>query len=180
MHEHSPAQSQFSRTRVSHAGFTLIEVVSSLAIMTVLMLGLSGALMISASAIPDTNEYGQADQQVHLGMAQVEDDLRLASSILLVGTSGTDQTLTLTMESLGVLGESSSVKYSYNKSAGTLSRKADTEAEEVVLSNINASTISTVLDGTNIRQVYILLDVKGTKQQLFERHVVLPNKPGVG
>jgi len=172
-------QNQLHRTCRRKPGFTLIEVVTSLSIMSVLMLGLSGSLMISVAAIPRTDEYAQSDAAVHSAMTMVRDDLRLTTKVVILGSKGSDFTVSLVMGSNGAIGESSAIVYQFNKSAGSLTRKTDSDATVVLISNIKSLDIVPTLDGTNVRVLQIVLEVNGTMQGLFERHFILPNRPGV-
>ena len=159
-------------------GFTLIEVVTSLAIMSVLMLGLSGAVMLGAHAIPTLSDTGIADQVVINVTNQLRSDLRESASIQYRTSSG-DSEIRLVFKSAGAKGAPSLVTYRYTASADTLSRKVDVLGEVIVLSNVSAFAVNVRQDGSDANVMYFLFYVNDTIQRFYEIHAVLPDKPEV-
>ena len=118
--------SGFKNQGIQHArsGFTLVEVVTSLAIMSVLMLGLSGAVMIGSHAVPTTTDIGLADQSVMNVTNQLRTEFRYCSRIQYRSNAGSLQ-MQLTMKSTTAAGAPSSVSYYYSAEDDTLSRIVD-------------------------------------------------------
>lgn len=168
MHKHS-------RNKV-RAGFTLIEVATSLSIISVLILGLSGAVMIGSHAIPSTTDTGIADQTTINVLNQLRDDLREATTVRYRTGSG-DVEIKLAMKDAGAAGSPGQVVYTYDASVDTLSRKVDALTEEIVLTGILAFAVSMTQDGADANVMYFLLYVNDTIQRFYEIHATLPYKP---
>ena len=168
----------FTTVKQSRAGFTLIEVVTSLMIMSVLMIGLSGAVVVGAHAIPTSTAVGFADQEVIDVMNQFRSDFREATSVA-TRSVASKRSLTLEFKSNGAKGSPGVVKYLYNSSTGIFFRQMDSHTEEAVLNNIEAFEISIVKEDGFIRRVNILMTVGGTIQQRYEVHALLPAMPEV-
>jgi len=160
------------------SGFTLIELSVSLAIMAVLMLGLSGAVMISAHAIPTTTETGIADQQAIDVMNQLRTDLANSSTIM-YRSNGLGAKLTLTINPTGATGEPSTVVYGYTVSTKVLERKVDAGPSVTVLTNILSFSFSINQTASVANSAHAMVGVDKTIEAIFEMHALLPYKPGV-
>ncbi len=167
-----------SKRMKSRSAFTLIEVVTSLAIMSVLMLGLSGAIMIGAHAIPTENDVGQADQQVVEVLNQLRADLREADGIRM-RTSASFVVFRLRMIDSGASGTPKQIDYSYTISTGVLVRKVDDQPVKTMLTGIKQYDLSVEeLDG-EFCSFNLVMNVPATKQGTFDLHAALPVKPQV-
>lgn len=165
-----------SRPMTARSAFTLIEVVTSLAIMSVLMLGLSGAIMIGAHAIPTENDIGQADQRVIEVLNQLRADLREADGIR-ISTSASFVVFRLRMINSGASGAPTQIDYSYTISTGVLVRKVDSQPVKTALTAIKQYDLSVEeLDGEYC-SFNLVLNVPATKQGTFDLHAALPVKP---
>lgn len=162
--------------RPVRSGFTLIEVVTSLAIMSVLMLGLSGAVMIGAHAVPTTTDIGLADQMVINATNQLRTDLRSCTRIQ-AREDGSTIEMQLTIKPTGSAGAPSSVRYAYSKDKDTLSRTVDALDPVVVLSGLTMLVVEQTKDGTDASMVYVFMVVDDTIQRMYEMHIALPDKP---
>ena len=158
--------------------FTLIEVVTSLAIMSVLMLGLSGAIMIGAHAIPTENDVGQADQQVVEVLNQMRADLQEANGIRL-RTSASFVVFRLRMIDSGARGTPTQIDYSYTISTGVLVRKVDDQPVKTVLTGIKQFDLSVDEQAGELVGFHLVMNVPGTIQGTFDIHAALPAKPEV-
>ena len=165
---------------VSHkrSAFTLIEVVTSLSILSILMIGLSSAVLIGSHAIPTTADAGLNDQAVIDGMNQFRNDLREATSIQYRVTADKKQVV-LQIKAAGAKGTPTSVGYSYTESTGTFKRQVDAQSAVVLISGISAFTVSISQDGPDARVVYLLMVVDDTIQRIYEMHAALPDTPEV-
>ncbi len=162
----------------SRPGFTLIEVATSLSIISVLILGLSGAVMISSHAIPSATDTGIADQTTIDVLNQLRADLREATTIR-YRTSGGSVEIVLAMKDAGAAGSPAQVNYNYNATDDTLSRKVDVLDGEVVLTGVLAFAMSLTQDGADANNMYFLMYVNDTIQKFYEIHAALPYKPEV-
>ena len=167
-----------STKKHSTPGFTLIELTTSLVIMSILMLGLSGAVMISSHAIPTLTETGLADQAVIDALNELRVDLSRAATIH-YSPGVTAKILTLTIKSTGTPGEPSAVTYTYNASAHTLRRKTDTQPEIVLISGVDSFAITLTTEGSDARSLLLVLSAQGTLQRTFDMQALMPDKPGV-
>ena len=160
------------------SGFTLIEVATSLSVISVLLLGLSSAVMIGSHAIPSTTDTGIADQAVVGALNQYRNDLREAiTARYRTGASGSE--IQLEMKDAGAAGSPSRVVYTYSNITDTLVRKVDLLDEATVMSGIVSFTVSLSQDGADANVAYTLLVASDTIQKIFEVHVALPYKPEV-
>ena len=163
-------------TQSRRAGFTLIEVVTSLVIMSVLMLGLSGAVMVGAHAIPTETAIGVADQEVIDVLNQLRSDFREASSIT-TRTSISKISIMLAIKSNSANGAPQTVMYFYDSTNESLVRQMDDHGEVIVLDNIEAFEASFTKDADAVRIASLFLTVRGTIQQRYEVHAALPAMP---
>ena len=167
----------YSKNR-RRSGFTLIEVATSLSVISVLLLGLSSAVMIGSHAIPSTTDTGIADQMVIDALNQYRSDLREAVTIKHRSNGGGSE-IQLVMKDAGAAGSPAKVVYTYSKITDTLTRQVDLLDEEVVISGVPSFAVSLGTDGADANTVYTLLIVSDTIQTTFEVHVGLPYKPEV-
>ncbi|PCI10939.1 hypothetical protein COB72_02120 [bacterium] len=169
------------RPRNSHkkrSGFTLIEVATSLSVISVLLLGLSSAVMIGSHAIPSTTDTGIADQAVIDALNQYRSDLREAVTIK-HRSNGSGSEIQLVMKDAGAAGSPAKVVYTYSNISETLVRKVDLLDDVTVMSGIKSFAVSLSQDGADANVVYTLLVASDTIQTTFEVHVALPYKPEV-
>ena len=157
-------------------GFTLIEVVTSLSIITVLMLGLSGAVMIASHAIPTTIDTGLSDQVVIDGLNQLRADLREASSVQ-IRSSAVETQIRLEMTDAGASGSSAVIIYRYTVSTKIVERETDSQGSYQIMSGVDVFALSLTDDGTDVSVVYLLVLVQSTIQRIYEMHALLPDKP---
>ncbi len=162
----------------ARSGFTLIEVATSLSVVSVLLLGLSSAVMIGSYAIPSKTDTGIADQTVIDALNQYRSDLREAVTIK-YRSSGGGAEIQLDMKDAGAAGSPLSVVYTYSNISDTLVRKVDLLDEVIVMSGIISFTVSLSQDGPDANIAYTLLVTSDTIQKIFEVHVALPYKPEV-
>ena len=158
------------------SAFTLIETVISLSIMSVLLLGLSGAVMIGSRAIPTGTQIGVADQQVIDALNLFRSDLRMTSSITHTKFASA-HIFTLDIKDTGTPGTPARIAYTYDSNGGSFSRSISGRDDEVLISNITALATSIEKDGADASVLWMLLGVEGTIQNYYEIHVALPDKP---
>lgn len=157
-------------------GFSLIETVISLTIVSVLFLGLSAAVMISAYAIPSGSETGDTDREVIDALNMLRTDLRQAASITQRdGATGTR--LTITPKTTKVAGQPTQIRYDYVSADLTLTRTTDNAGDQLLTDNIGGLALSFKQDGSNAISAYLLISVKNTIQPIYEVNAVLPNRP---
>ena len=167
-----PAAYRMSR----RSGFTLIETVISLSIMSILLLGLSGAVMIASHAIPTATTSGLADQAVVDAVNQFSSDLRQATSIAYRETAAGNQ-FTLTLKNTGVAGEYATVRYQYVADSDSFTRQVTGRAEGVMFSNVSTFVAQFTTEGSDASVLWITLVADDTIQRIFELHIALPDKP---
>ena len=167
--------SKVTRTRT---GFTLIEVVTSLSIMSVLLLGLSGAVMVGSYAIPSATGTGQVDQVAIDAINQLRNELRESTAITYrAGASGIK--LEIQINDAGALGTPGAITYQYISASGILTRKVDAEDTQTLISGIDTLVMELTDDGSNASVAYLRMIVGGTIQQAYEMHALLPYRPVV-
>ncbi len=164
------------RSNRHRSGITLVEMVLSLSIMSILLLGLSGAVMIGSNAIPTATETGLADQKVIDSLNRLRSDLRQATSIAYVSRVAGEQ-IVLTIKDSGAAGTPKEVRYLYRKSTNSFYRKADAAAELELFGNIASFGVRIILDGSEVSVVSLSIAVDETIKNFFELHVALPDKP---
>tara|TARA_R110000868_G_scaffold241497_3_gene496653 strand:+ start:366077 stop:366625 length:549 start_codon:yes stop_codon:yes gene_type:complete len=168
----------------SKRAFTLIETVISLSIMTVLILGLSGALMISTSAIPTGTQLGIEDQKVIDGLNQLRDELQQAVHVHFNWTD-TDIHLHLTMDQTRAKGTPEIIEYHYRTAAKTFTRMYKEGnvlgTEYILFDAVTDGSGKVILDSNDgdATVVWLMLNVEDTIQKIFEVHIALPAEPTV-
>lgn len=156
--------------------FTLIETIISLSIVSVLFVGLSGAVMIGSFALPTPTDSGIVDRTVIDSLNLFRNDLKQAS-VIQYRAAASDIEFTLTMKNAGEAGQKNSIVYRYTDSTNSFGRKADSETAVTLFENISGFTMQFITEGTDISVVKGLIVVKGTIQPTFEIHAILPDKP---
>ena len=165
-----------NRRNKARAGFTLIEVATSLSIISVLILGLSGAVMISSHAIPSATDTGIADQTTISVLNQLRADLREATTIRYRNAVG-DAEIQLDMKDAGAAGSPGRVVYTYTAADDTLARQVDVLDKEIILTGVSVFVVTVSQDGSDANVMYFLLYVSDTIQGFYEIHAALPDKP---
>ena len=160
----------------SRTAITLIETVISLLIMSILLLGLSGAVMISSKAIPTATQTGIQDQKVIDALNQFRSDLRQAT-VIGYQSRAAGKELTLTIKDSGAPGNLNEVKYKYIVASKSFFRRVQGRTEETLFDNINAFEVQFATEGSDATVVHVILAAPDTIQNLFELHIALPDKP---
>jgi len=156
--------------------FTLIETVISLAIMSILLLGLSGAVMIGSKSIPSSTQSGITDQTIILSLNNFRNELQQATRIQHRSTASGEQ-LILDIKDTGAPGTPSSIRYRYIKSTNSFTRTVDAQTEQTLFTNIDAFDIQIATDDSDATIIWILMVVNNSIQRLFELNIALPDKP---
>lgn len=163
---------------LNRRGFSLIETVVSLVIVSVLMLGLSSSVMLGSFALPSVGELGESDREVQSVLAMMRDDFRRASGVQYTTAAGGTQ-FRLTLKTTGTTGEASTVIWEYSTANDEISYTFGTNTKKVVLEKVSAFTATLNKDGADLRVLKLLIVVDGTIQENFECHFLLPDKPEV-
>ena len=158
------------------SAFTLIEVVTSLAIMTVLLLGLSGAFVISAHAIPTPTSMGEVDQQIGDALNQLRIDMQGAYRIK-YKSGASEVQLIVDMTDTGIDGCPGKITYTYTLSTDILTRKIDAMTAVQLVSKCDSFTVAITQVDKVISSVRVLMTVEDSLQRFYEMHAVLPYKP---
>jgi prepilin-type N-terminal cleavage/methylation domain-containing protein len=78
------------RTRVAaEGGFTLVELIVTLAILTIIVASLSAVLVSATRTQVDANKRFQAQEQARTGLAQLTREMHCASSVTVTTSTGT-------------------------------------------------------------------------------------------
>lgn len=160
----------------SRRAITLIETVISLSIMSVLLLGLSGAVMVSSKAIPTATQTGIEDQRVIDAFNQFRSDLRQA--ILIKYTSNaSERKLLLNIKDSGAKGNPDEIHYRYIVASKSFARQLKGSAEEILIDNLASFSIQFVQENNDTTTAKIVVVANDTLQHFFELHIALPDKP---
>tara|TARA_R110002096_G_scaffold173781_9_gene348932 strand:+ start:124597 stop:125109 length:513 start_codon:yes stop_codon:yes gene_type:complete len=158
--------------------FTLIETVISLSIVSVLFVGLSGAVMIGAHALPTAKDTGLADQSVIDALNMFRTDLRQATDIHYKSDSSGIK-LKLDLKENDTTGEYKDVTYCYLSSSKSFTREPDGESEVTLFESISGFSVQFTMDGSDATVVKALIANTNTIQPIYEVHALLPLKPEV-
>jgi len=162
----------------SKRAFTLIETVISLSIVSVLFVGLSGAVMIGTHAIPTAKDTGQADQAVIDALNMFRTDLRQATGIKYRSdASGIE--LVLDLKDSGAKGANNTITYIYQSSIKSFMRQPLNETKVTLFENISGLSGQLIMDGSDATVLKALVVVTDTIQPIYEVHALLPLKPEV-
>jgi len=159
-----------------HAAFTLIETIISLSIMSVILLGLSGAVMIGSRAVPSTTETGIEDRQVVDAIGQLKSDIRQATKIEHKSTAS-GKKLKLWMKDTGTAGMPNEVVYSYTTASKLVERIPKNQTSEILFDNVGLLSIRIDTEDTDATVVWMLIYVTDTVKMYYEVHISLPDKP---
>lgn len=164
----------------SRHGFTLIETVISLSIMSVLMLGLSAAIMISSKAIPTTTQIGIEDQKVIDALNQLRNEARQAVQLHYNWTD-LDLHIHLKMDQSRAKGTPEIIEYHYRIAAKTFTRMYKEGivlgTEYTLFDQVSDGAFKVTQDGADASLLYMMFSIDNTLQPIFETHIALPNKP---
>ena len=155
---------------------TLIETVISLSIMSILLLGLSGAVMISSKAIPTATQTGIEDQIVIDAFNQFRSDIRQAMSIEYV-SSGSEIKLSLIIKDSGAKGNPEAIRYRYIVASHSFTRMVKDRTEEILIDNITSFAIQFDEEDTDATTARVVIVAYDTMQDFFELYIALPDKP---
>lgn len=176
--EHPPVECR----KLHRAAFTLIELVTSLAISTIIVTAMGSAIMVASAAIPtaETETVANADAQLDWISIEVSE----AESI----KTATGAELTFTVPDRSGNGQPELISYTWNGSAGSpLYRTYNANAPEVVIDSLDAFAVSAVsspfslgvtpdITRERVEQVAVSVQPAGSKRSL-KRTVSLPNTP---
>lgn len=166
------------KTCTARAGITLIESLVSLSIISVLMIGLSGSVMIGAHAIPSENELGVQDRAVHDICNQIRADLKNASKVI-YQRSGDTTRLTLSMVPSGAVGEGSTILYEFIGEINMLRRRVDGHPYEMLSNEMDAYRFDGNIDSGRLRYAKMQFQFNNTIQRQFELYALTPHRPVV-
>lgn len=166
-----------STSNHTRSGFTLVETVISLSIMSVIFLGLSSALMIASRAVPSATETGQADIQMTDTLNQIRSDLRLAKRIE-YRSAAAGQQITFDLNDTGMPGQPTKIVYRYYSDRQVITRETNEVDELVLAEDVSGFKPSATLEDSKfVKVVKFTIASPSTVQYIFEMHVALPNKP---
>ncbi len=165
-----------STSNHTRAGFTLVETVISLSIMSVILLGLSSALMIASRAVPSATETGQADLQMTDTLNQIRSDLRLASAISYRSAAAGHQ-IALELNNTGISGQPATLEYRYYNDTKIITRQTNEVSEQTLVEDISGFTVSVTQEDSMVKVMKLTIANPNTVQFIFEMHIALPNKP---
>jgi hypothetical protein len=146
--------------------------------MSVLFLGLSGAVMIGSNAIPTATQTGISDQTVIDALNQFRTESRQATGIQYRSSAAGEQ-LTFDLKDTGQAGTPSRIRYQYVIDSHSFTRIEIGQVEKTLFANISGFGMNIIQDGTDATVLWIVFVVDDTIQKFFEIHVALPDKPGL-
>lgn len=164
-------------------GFTLIEMVMSLSVMTVLMLGLSGAVMVASRALPSSTDIGYPDHETIDAMNQLRTDLRQADSISIAYISNTLATIALSTTHLGITDGPSMITYTWQGNDRALIRITDGETVSTILPEVRVQSwrLKTANSRASLFQLQFTIPDEfkdpNVIEKHYELHVSLPKAP---
>ena len=167
-----------SRHPSRRSAFTLIEIVTSLSIMSVLMIGLSGAILVGSYAIPTPTDTGYADQVVIDAITQLRSDLREATTVR-YRTGVVGDTIQLAIKDTGAVGVPGTITYVYTDATDELTRQVDALTPETLITGVQSFVATMTTDSGDIRVFELIISVSDTIARVFEMHALLPDKPGM-
>jgi len=134
-----------SRTLSRRGGFTLVELITSLVITSILMLGLSSVMLIGSKAVPSGTEQIHAEAACARVLEDMADDLTLAWGI----TLASKQDIIIGVLDRDGDGGKDQIRYTYDSDAATIKKTWNSEKPVTVLSNVSAFSVTlTTSDGT--------------------------------
>lgn len=169
--------------RSARFGFTLIEMVMSLSVMTVLMLGLSGAVMVASRALPSSTDIGYPDHETIDAMNQFRTDLRQADTVSVAYISDTLATLVLSTTHYGVVGGPSMITYTWQGKDKALIRIADGVTVTTILPEVQVKVWQLTMANSRASSFKLQFKIPdkfrdpNTIEKHYELHVSLPKSP---
>lgn len=159
-------------------GITLIESVMSLAVVSILLMGLSSSVMLGARAIPTQTEMGVADRGIQQLLGMIREDLGECSEVL-YQKSGNTIRLTLTMIPTGATGAHSYVLWEFIGDFDAIRRRVNSDVYQIMTQDMTSYRLSAEQEGGHLRSVHMQFHFEDSIQQYFELHVQTPYAPEV-
>ncbi len=156
-------------------GLTYIELVTSLAISTILLLGLSSAVLIGSKAIPTGTEQIHAEANVKQAIDLLAYDLELATGL----SSVTPKSFVLAVPDRDGDTAAEAIGYEFDLDSNTLYRKWNGDTREVLLENVIGMTIAFRVQNARAYSVSVEMSVDGIANETQFFQVDLFNAPEV-
>ncbi len=158
--------------------FTLIETAIALAIATILLAGLSSAIVVASRAIPTTNETGSRDRLVIDTMSELRANMRNAEQVQFSVIANGFQ-LRLAMKSNAITAEPTTIEYQFLNATNQIIQRIDGAEARTILTGISEIDGSTSYAGTTLHAIAIRFAADGTIQGDYEFTITLPNAPAI-
>jgi len=166
------------RTRTRHRGFTVVEMVLSMAVMTVLLGGIASALVIAARAVPGTATPMSLTVDGYHAAERLASALYAAQTI----TARSDKSIMFTVADRNADSNPETIRYMWSGVAGQpLNRQYNGGAPGAVLDNVyqfNLTYVTQVISGApKVTVVDITIQAGSDAAARVDTSVQLLNQP---
>lgn len=164
-----------SRTLSRRGGFTLVELITSLVVTSILMLGLSSVLLVGSKAVPSGNEQIHAEAACASVLEDMAGDLMLATGI----TLASKQDIIIGVPDRDGDGSKDQIRYTFDSDAETIKRTWNSNEAVTVLSNVSAFSVTLTTSGGSASAALIDVSVTSITSPTQNTRVELYNYPEV-
>lgn len=159
-------------THANSRGFTLIELVTAMAISTILFLALGSAIVVASRAIPTGTEPVITEGEINRGLALMASDIELATDVSRVGN-----TLVIKVPDRDGDAASDTIIYSWSGADRMMTRSWNgSDAEDLFGPLTIAMPVITKEDGY-VKRVLFVLQLSGHQPPTRTLNIALLNTP---
>jgi prepilin-type N-terminal cleavage/methylation domain-containing protein len=156
-------------------GFSLVELVSSLAITSILMLGLSSVMLIGSKAVPTGTEQIHAEAACNDAIEKFAHDATLAIGVSLV----TSEKLVFVVPDRDGDASNDQVSYILENSSTVLKRGWNAETPSTLLSGLDSASFKLFTSDGKATMVVLTISNPALKTPNHTLRVELYNNPAV-
>lgn len=148
------------------SGFTLVELVLSMGIMSILLMGISSAILLASKALPSPNSVATRKSDAAAALNQLSADLTCATAI----TELTDTAITITVADRGHgAAGPETIRWAWSGTAGApLTRQYNGGTPATVASNVTAFSLTPTLAAGTLTSAPRVLMVVDRKVSLWD------------
>ncbi|GJM18655.1 MAG: hypothetical protein DHS20C14_08680 [Phycisphaeraceae bacterium] len=160
------------RRMTSRAGFTLIEMMVSLAVSSVLLLAMGSVMVLAARAIPDQDNRGARALEAARALEMIADDVAYAEELRF------DPRMKVVVADRTGDGTQEVVMYAVDADKIlTASWRDPTDRAVPLVDNVASCDFKSENDGTVLTAVTVTLTLADMPAEPFERRIALVNRP---
>lgn len=164
-----------SSQQIARRAFTLVELVTSLAITSILMLGLSSVMLVGSKAVPTGTEQIHAEAACADALEKFASDAALAIGVSLV----TSEKLVFVVPDRDGDASNDQISYIIEDSSSVLKRGWNAETPSTLLSGLDSASFTLISSDGKASAVILSISNPALKTANHSLRVELYNNPAV-